>query len=146
MSDIHFAETDEAIQRCFPAIHVLRPHLAEHAFVPQVKRQQQQGYRLVFLQDHAEVLSVAGFRILEFLAWGSVLYIDDLVTVPSEKRKGYGGRLLTWLIDYARAHACDAVHLDTGYQRHDAHRLYLRHGFELSSHHLALKLDILDTT
>jgi len=139
-TDILFAEIDEAIQRCFPAMHVLRPHLVAGEFVARVRRQQQQGYRLAFLHDQGAVKSVAGFRVQEHLAWGKVLYIDDFVTLPDALRKGYGGRLMEWLIDRARAATCDAVHLDTGYHRHDAHRLYLRYGFELSSHHMALKL------
>ena len=139
-SDIRFAETDAAIQACFPVFLFLRPHLREAEFVPQVRRQQQQGYRLIFFEEDERVRSVAGFRILEFLAWGVVLYIDDLATLPGEQRKGYGGRMLAWLIDHAQANGCDAVHLDSGYQRHDAHRLYLQTGFVLSSHHFAMKL------
>ena len=34
----------------------------------------------------------------------------------------------------------DQVHLDSGPQRHDAHRLYLNHGFKIIGHHLALNL------
>lgn len=139
---IYFAETDEAIEHCFAAIQVLRPHLTDQvAFVAQVRRQQQAGYQLIFLEEADMVKSVAGFRVLEYLAWGKVLYIDDLVTAPDVRKHGHGEQLLNWLIGYARTLACDAVHLDTGYQRHAAHRLYLRMGFELSSHHMALRLD-----
>jgi GNAT superfamily N-acetyltransferase len=140
MSQITFAETDEDIRRCFPAMYVLRPHLTGREFVEQVRRQQQQGYHLVLLREQEQVKCVAGFRLLEFLAWGKVLYIDDLVTEPGEKRQGYGGHMIDWLIGYAREHACNQVHLDSGYQRHDAHRFYLGKGFTLSSHHFALKL------
>jgi GNAT superfamily N-acetyltransferase len=83
----------------------------------------------------------AGFRFAEFFAWGKILYIDDLITIPEEKKRGYAGKLLDWLIAYAQNHQCNGVHLDTGYTRHDAHRLYLRKGFQLSGHHLALQLD-----
>lgn len=138
--EIRFADTTGAIRRCFPAISSLRQHLDEEQFLAQVQRQQQDGYRLVFLQAADEVPSVAGFRILEYLAWGRILYIDDLVTMPRAQCRGYGGQLLRWLVEHARAHGCAAVHLDSGYQRHDAHRLYLNHGFRLSSHHFALSL------
>ena len=75
-----------------------------------------------------------------FLAWGKVLYIDDLVTEPLQKRQGLGGALLDWLVVEANKLGCDAVHLDTGYARHDAHRLYLNKGFVMSSHHMSKKL------
>lgn len=53
-----------------------------------------------------------------------------------KKRKGYAGMLLDWLTEHARQQGCQAVHLDTGYARHAAHRVYLGKGFELSSHHM----------
>lgn len=69
-----------------------------------------------------------------------MLYIDDLVTHPEKKKMGIGGALLDWLIEQGRQLDCDEVHLDSGFQRHDAHRLYLNKGFELNCHHLAKKL------
>lgn len=134
------AETDEQVQKCYAALKVLRPHLIEAEFVVKIKRQQRQGYRLLVLQEEGHVKSVAGCRVLEFLAWDKVLYIDDLITLPDEKRKGYAGQLLDWLIAYAQIQTCHEIHLDSGYQRHDAHRLYLNKGFELNCHHFALKL------
>lgn len=138
--DIHIAESDAAILACFPVFHYLRPHLSADDFVERVRRQQEQGYQIVYIRSSERVAGVAGFRTLEFLAWGRVLYIDDLATLPGDQRHGYGGRLLAWLIAQARGAGCDAVHLDSGYQRHDAHRLYLQTGFTLNSHHFALKL------
>ena len=71
---------------------------------------------------------------------GEDLYIDDLTTLPGETAQGFAGALLDWLIEHARSRECQGVHLDTGYARHAAHRLYLRKGFQLSSHHLVLAL------
>lgn len=133
-------ETDVDIAACFPAFQALRPHLAAEALVPQVRRQQAQGYGIVAVRDGAEVVAVAGFRLGEFLAWGRILYVDDLSTLPGHRGRGHGGALLDWLAAHAREQGCRAVHLDSGYARHAAHRLYLARGFVLSSHHLALDL------
>jgi GNAT superfamily N-acetyltransferase len=142
MSQVIFqAETDEQIQRCFPLMAVLRPHLAESTFLAQIKRQQQQNYRLLCLEVDNELVSAAGYRLAEFLAWGRVLYIDDLITSPTQKRKGYAGQLLDWLIEYAKTEGCQQVHLDSGYLRYDAHRLYLNKGLELNCHHFALRFE-----
>ena len=140
-SEIFIAQSDNEIQGCFPVFKVLRPHLNEDDFLPQVRRQQAQDFKILALKHEGIVKSAAGFRIAEFLAWGKVLYIDDLITLPEEKKRGYAGELLDWLIAYAQNHQCDEVHLDTGYTRHDAHRLYLRKGFQFKSHHLALQFD-----
>ena len=53
------------------------------------------GYRLAFVQDTDGVVAVAGFRVGENLAWGRFLYVDDLVTLPSHRSKGYGAKLLS---------------------------------------------------
>ena len=138
--EIFIAETDAEISSCFAAFSALRPHVAEADFLAQVRRQQAQSYRILALRHEHRVKSAAGFRFAEFLAWGKVLYIDDLTTLPGETAQGYAGSLLDWLIGHARDGGCQAVHLDSGYARHAAHRLYLRKGFKLSSHHLALEL------
>lgn len=133
-------ETDAELTRCFPAFLALRPHLSLDRFLEQVRRQQEQGFRIVAWHDGTQVVSAAGYRVTEFLAWGKVLYINDLTTLASSRQQGHAGRLLDWLVAQARQQGCDAVHLDSGHQRHAAHRLYLNKGFVLSSHHFALAL------
>lgn len=132
--------SDDELAACWPAFQALRPHLSQDAFIQQVRRQQAQGYRIVAVRTGAQVPSAAGFRFAEFLAWGKVLYVDDLTTIESARGRGHGGALLDWLIAHARERGCDAVHLDSGHQRHAAHRLYLKKGFVLSSHHLSFAL------
>ena len=119
---------------------VLRPHLVEADFVARVRRQQAQGYRLCCIRESGRVVAAAGYRVLEFLAWGTVLYVDDLITAPNARGTGCAGALLDWLISRAREQGCDALHLDSGYQRNDAHRLYLKKGLHLDCHHFALVL------
>jgi len=138
--EISIANTDAEIDSCFPAFSVLRPHLEQSDFLPQVRRQQAQSYQILALWHEGVVKSAAGFRYAEFLAWGKVLYIDDLTTLPGETSQGFAGTLLDWLIDHAKSCQCQGVHLDTGYMRHAAHRLYLRKGLQLNCHHLALKV------
>jgi GNAT superfamily N-acetyltransferase len=137
--EIFIANTDAEIESCFPVFSALRPHLEQNDFLPQVHRQQAQSYQILALKHEGVVKSAAGFRFAEFLAWGKVLYVDDLTTLPDETSQGFANSLLGWLIDHARASECQGVHLDTGYARHAAHRLYLRKGFKFSSHHLALE-------
>lgn len=138
-TEIFIANTDVEIESCFPAFSVLRPHLKQDKFLPQIRRQQTQSYQILALKDAGTVKSVAGFRFAEFLAWGKVIYIDDLSTLPGETSKGYAGTLLDWLVAHAKSHHCQGIHLDTGYTRFAAHRLYLRKGLQLNCHHLALE-------
>lgn len=140
-TEIFIANTDAEIESCFPAFSALRPHIEQKNFLAQIRRQQTQAYQILALRHEGVVKSAAGFRLTEFLAWGKVLYIDDLTTLPGETSKGFAGSLLDWLIDHARSNQCQRVHLDTGYTRHAAHRLYLRKGLQLSCHHLALEFN-----
>jgi len=137
--NIQQVSTTEQIQSCYTVMRQLRPHLIEEqAFIEQVQRQLAEGYKLVCWQEEGKVMALIGFRFLEFLAWGKVLYIDDLITDSETRKNGYGGKLLKWAIEQAKKENCDQVHLDSGPQRHDAHRLYLNHGFKIIGYHFAL--------
>ncbi len=105
-----------------------------------VRRQQEDsGYEFAYLTD-GTVKAVAGFRISECLAWGKFLYVDDLVAGSGDRSRGYGGILFDWLVGYAREAGCDEFHLDSGVQRFDAHRFYLRKRMAIEAHHFGLKL------
>ncbi|MDF1645034.1 MAG: GNAT family N-acetyltransferase [Pseudomonadales bacterium] len=134
---IQIAETDQQIDACYPVMQELRDHLKKETFVTRVRYQQSSGYLLAFLKDDGIVAAVSGFRIGENLAWGRFLYIDDLVTAQRYRSHGYGSRLLAWLKDYAKQQQCDQLHLDSGLQRVDAHRFYLREGLPKTSFHFS---------
>jgi GNAT superfamily N-acetyltransferase len=140
VTTIAIAQSDEDIRRCFAVMRELRPHLNEAEFVPRVQRQIAAGYRLGFVEEDGAIRTVAGFRFLDNLASGKVLYVDDLVTDPSVRSKNYGQRMLDWLIAEARAHDCDTLELDSGVQRFGAHRFYLRNRMDITSHHFRLHL------
>lgn len=122
---------------CFRVFALLRPHLTQQAFIEQVSAQWLEGYRIACIELEERVAAAAGFRIVRYLAWGKVLYVDDLITHPQARQLGLANGLLDWLIARATAQNCDAIHLDSGFQRHDAHRLYLNKGFVLSCHHFS---------
>jgi GNAT superfamily N-acetyltransferase len=133
-------QTEAEIRACFETYQHLRPHLSEGEFVAQVLRQMQSGFQIVAIEEDGRVVSAVGFRMSEYLAWGKIIYIDDLISHPDARGKGYGSTLLQYVKALAIEHGCNAVHLDSGYQRNDAHRVYLNNGFIMTSHHFAMKL------
>jgi GNAT superfamily N-acetyltransferase len=141
MPNIQVATTDSQIRGCFPVMVQLRPHLSEEQFLAQLRRQQaQHGYELAYLQDGDRVVAVAGYRIAEFLAWGKILYVDDLVTDANARSSGHGDALFSWLVARANENGCIQLHLDSGVQRFGAHRFYLRRRMDITSHHFAIDL------
>ena len=140
--NIKTLKTYDEIVQSFDAFIELRPHLAsKENFVDQVIDQQKEGYEIIAIEENGEFVACIGFRFLATLAWDKILYIDDLITKEKTRGKGYGKILLDHVIQIAREHLCKEVHLDTGYTRHDAHKVYLKQGFEFNCHQLALKLE-----
>ena len=133
--NIYIANADPEIEACFIVMKELRPDLTVESFVQRVRELQQYGYQLVCLEMAGKPVAVAGFRISESLAWKRYLYVDDLVTLPGERSKGYGAMVLEWLADLAAQAGCVQFHLDSGVQRKDAHRFYEREGMHISSYH-----------
>jgi GNAT superfamily N-acetyltransferase len=132
--------TNEAeARRCWPAFSELRPLLLdENEFIERWAKQSGENYQIVYVEFAGEVVAVAGFRLMNTMAWGKIIYLDDLVALNAHRGRGFGSALLKWLEQKAILERCDQVHLDTGYQRHAAHKAYLRAGFQLSCHHLSL--------
>jgi GNAT superfamily N-acetyltransferase len=137
---IALAETEADIARCYPVMVELRPHLSASEFATRVRKQQATGFHLAYLEEAGEVRAVAGFRYLETLAWGKILYVDDLVAAPAQRSRGHGGKLFDWLVAQAKQNNCDEFHLDSGVQRFGAHRFYLTRRMDIICHHFALKI------
>lgn len=131
---------DDIIQ-AFDVFLELRPSLTDAAsFATQVLVQQKEGYQVIAVIESDCVVAAIGFRMLTTLAWGKIVYIDDLITKSDQRQKGYAKVLMDHVIGIAKDQECQQIHLDTGPRRHAAHRFYLNKGFELNCYHLALKL------
>jgi GNAT superfamily N-acetyltransferase len=140
--DIKIASTDESINKCFEVMQALRPGLKRETFVEIIRGMMQRGYHLIYIEEEGKATCASGYRFTEHLAWGRVIYIDDLTTLPSARGKGYASELLDHIYLLAKGAGCQQVHLDSGCnpERYDAHRLYLKKGYNITSHHFACKI------
>ncbi len=134
------AESDAQILECFPTLSQLRPHIEQESFLEQLRRQQRNGYQLAFIKVDGQVVAVAGFCVSESFASGQSLYVYDLVVDEAVRSQKYGRCIFDWLIEYAKFHGCEKLHLDSGVQRFDAHRFYLQQRMKIASHHFSLDL------
>jgi GNAT superfamily N-acetyltransferase len=136
------AESDAETAACFPAMRALRTHLKDEAeFVARVRRQREAGYRLLALWEGPRAVACAGYRIAENLVRGPFVYVDDLVTLESERSKGLGKRLLDAVNDEARRLGLRHIVLDSGVANARGHRFYFREGFIVRGFHFAHALE-----
>lgn len=61
---------------------------------------------------------------------GLTCYISAIITNESERRKGYGTRMLEEVKKIAREKGCKGIILDSGIPRKEAHKFYEAQGFE----------------
>ena len=142
MAKLKILSDDQEIAASFSIMRQLRPHLQEETYLQRIRRMENNfGYRLVAVLDQNNIVALAGFRIAENLAWGKYLYVDDLVTDEKERKKGYAQLLFEWLVKEAKAQHCKELHLDSGVQRFDAHRFYLKNQMMIRSHHFVMELN-----
>jgi GNAT superfamily N-acetyltransferase len=135
------ATTDEQILATREVMRQLRPHVPSHEYLSIVKRMKQSdGYQLAALYDEANVRAVAGYRFMEMLYCGRIMYIDDLNTDERYRSKGYGKALLDWLKVEARKQGCAQLHLDSGVQREQTHRFYFRERLTINCYHFHVTL------
>jgi GNAT superfamily N-acetyltransferase len=138
---IKLMTSEEDIMATFTVMTQLRSHVAEDQYLETVKRlQRTNNYHLAAVIEDGRVRCVAGYRLAECLSWGYFLYVDDLVTDEDARSEQHGKRMMDWLIEQARENRCEQLHLDSGVQRHSAHRFYLRERMDITCYHFALKL------
>ena len=141
MPEIQHVKTSSEIESCWAVVHALRPHLREENFVEQVQEMMKEGYKMICIMENKIACAFAGFRNMHMLYNGKTIYIDDLSTLPEYRGKGYAGMLLDYIHDMAKREGKTAVTLDSGYNRNDAHRLYLNKGYILASHHFSKRIE-----
>ncbi len=117
----------------------LRPHLNVETFQTELKNQMEEGYELLYIEENEAVIALIGFRTLNLFFSGKTLYIDDLITSEDHQGKGFAGKLMNWIIDFAKKNGYDHLSLDSGFTRKKAHRLYLKLGLEIESLHFGRK-------
>ncbi|MDQ0667922.1 MULTISPECIES: GNAT family N-acetyltransferase [unclassified Pseudomonas] len=135
-------ESDADCLACFAVMQQLRPKLEDpHAFVQQIQRQRETGYRLLAARENGQVLGLAGYRLTENLLYGRFIYVDDLVVDASLQRRRLGARLLDEVRQHTRRLGYRYLVLDTGMHMALAQRFYFRQGLLPLGMHFSQDLD-----
>lgn len=97
--------------------------------------------RRVFAGGARMTLAIRGEAVCGLAVWrwhentfdGIKFYIDDLVTDAALRSQGVGKSLIAQLEMEAQQRGAEALVLDSGTQRQQAHRFYFREGFVITS-------------
>jgi len=122
--------TDAEVGEALYLMNVLRPKVDRSTFVERLAAQRAEGYRLAGGFVGGKLVVLAGFRVSCTMSRGPHLFVDDLVTEPTLKGKGYGKAMISWLRAVAVERGLPQVWLDS---RETAVGFYQGVGFTFST-------------
>ena len=126
--DVPRAELPEVLPKSyFDAFEAIRAETNHHLYVAEADGHIVGTFHLTFLT----YLGAAGRPDAQ---------IEAIHVAASHRGHGIGTRMLEWAIDQARQRNCRRVQLTTDKRRSEAHKLYLRLGFEFT--HEGAKLNL----
>jgi len=131
---------DPRWQTAFPVLQELRPHLTVELLKQVQEEGGRQGLRFSAIFDGDRCVAIAAWRVVTNTNVIRQLYVDDLSTTTSEQSRGHGAALLRALMERGRELGCLSIALDSGVQRHAAHRFYLRERMDISAFHFSRRL------
>jgi GNAT superfamily N-acetyltransferase len=140
MEFIDLAADDPRWSGALPVLQELRPHLTAESLQQVLRDGTPQGLRFTAVFRDGQCLAVAGWRVMVNTSALRKLYVDDLSTTSTARSTGVGSALLAELRTRARLEGCHVLDLDSGVQRHDAHRFYRRERMDITSYHFAQRL------
>ena len=115
--------TEAEWRAAFPVLGQLRDHLTEGEYLTRLREMREDGYRLFALVDD-EIVAVVGVTIRTNFYNGRYLFVCDLVTRADRRSEGHGSQLMEFVAEWARESGCEAMTLESGLWRDDAHRFY----------------------
>jgi GNAT superfamily N-acetyltransferase len=124
----------------YPVLRQLRTDLTRDGLAGVYREGHPLGLRFLAAYRNERCVGVAGWRVIATTAGIRKLYVDDLVTDAHERGTGVGAALLAELRTRGAARGCRLLDLDSGVQRGDAHRFYMREGMAITSFHFAQAL------
>ncbi len=122
-----------------PVLRQLRPQLPAD-FRRRMEEVFASGAEMAVAEQDGRVLGVCVYRVLEKTFTGRELYCDDLVTDEAARSRGAGRAMVAFMDRLARERGCDALALDSGTQRQQAHKFYFREGLVVTAFHFSKRL------
>lgn len=97
-------------------------------------------FAFFLFDDGAPVGFCHGTFFNTFWLSGPTCYVSSIITNLETRKKGYGRQLMDYAKILAENRGCNAIVLDSGMPRVDAHAFYEHYGFEKCAYCFELKL------
>ena len=121
---IKFLVSEKELLEGYHVLKELRTSLSEKEFFKRFSIMQKEGYQMIGLEENGHIVAVAGIISLTNFYHGKHIYIYDLVTKSSMRSKGFGEKLLDYIIKMGKKKGYENITLSSGLQREAAHRFY----------------------
>jgi GNAT superfamily N-acetyltransferase len=106
--------TDDQLRSALPLMLLLRPSLSPETFLDDVRALEPDGYRLIAGYDaDGRMVTLAGVRPARSLGRGPHAYVNDLITHPDHRNRGYATALLRHLAAHALANDLPKLYLNS---------------------------------
>lgn len=122
------------LDMAYEVVSQLRTALSYEEFEDLIYDMRHMEYKMFGIMDGENLITYAGVSICTNLYHKRHLYIYDLVTCKEYRGNKYGETMLEYLHDYAKIGMCENIVLSSSFSREDAHRFYIKHGFEKKSY------------
>lgn len=119
------------LEKVFPLIFELRPHLDLNNFINIYEQaHKQDSYKIYVVEQSENYIAAMGCRILYDFVHGKHLYIDDLVVTDMARSKGIGAILLEFAEKLAKEENCNKLRLCTGNENIRGKKFYIKNKWE----------------
>lgn len=96
---------------------------------------------MFFLEEDNEFVGFChGTFFNTFWLSGQTCYLSSIITDEKHRGKGFAKTMVDHVKELATARGCEAIVLDTGFPRKDAHSFYEKYGFEKAAFCFEFKL------
>lgn len=124
-------KTEKEFLEAFQLINELRTHLTKESYLVSLNVMKNEGYRMFALFKNELIVSLAGVALRTNFYYGKHIFVYELVTTSTERSKGYGGKLLDFIHQFAQENTCETITLESALFRKNAHRFYEKNkGYE----------------
>ena len=121
-------------------MQVLEPELSAQVIAERSAGMRSEGWVCIGVFSGSEMLGLAGYSLRTHLFSGRVMFVENVVLVPTARGTGIGEQLMKWLEEKALALSCRMLTLDAYARNLGARTFYQRLAYDPRGVHFVKEL------